>query len=954
MDLLIKIRQAALRGEIDADLFVQLCERLLAHGQVEPVRAVLQARGLLMHHLTVTGVAAPEGLRGPTGPLPNSSLPGQSLLGGPGLSQESWSQSAEGSLVNEPGASHEVVGDAQDAWRKAAAVPEALELNDNVLEVSERLAARSQGESRAPEKYTVLGEIARGGVGAIHMVRDRDLMRRLVMKTLIEGHEVSPYVKAKFVEEAQITAQLEHPNIIPVHDFGYFSGGEIFFTMKLVSGRTLKDIVRALRKSEGDARVEFPLARMLGVFLQVCQAIRFAHSRGVIHRDIKTSNIMLGDFGEVLVLDWGVAKVLARAEAPGAEVATMRSQSEDATMVGIVTGTPAYMSPEQAMGQVDAVDERSDIYALGALLYEVLTWRAPFRGKNFRQILAQVLANAPVMPTERAPENTIPLILEQLAMRCMAKRAEDRPQDVREVIDTVQHYLSGVEDLDRRHRLSQRRLEEGIELIEAYRRTRGRVAELREGLFDLEWQITGWADADRKRELWARQAEVAEFEERMHARFSEAAQALMGAIGFDPENRDAHNELARLYWFRLREAEEKGDEAGVIYHRRLVEAHNRGLFDDLLKGEGRLIVRSEPAGATVTLSRYLEVDLQLTPLMDQEIGRTPLHNATLAHGAWQVTLSLPGYRDVVLPARIERGEVTDLVGRFFTEAELGTHFLQVPAGPFIMGGDDACTAARHRRVVNVDEVLIARYPVTCGEYLAFLRDLDRIDQGRAQARMPRLKARAGLLWARDANGQIALPAVDSEGFNWHPHWPIIGISADDAATFCRWYTQRTGLAVRLPTEPEWEKAARGADGRFYPWGHRFDAGFCHMAGSRPGRPMPDRVGQYPTDRSPYGLLDAAGLVREYCLPEANQGAAERTVVVKGGSYATTSDLACRVTHRLLVPSDLPHLEHGFRLARTPPVVAEAVARPAPIAPRSAEAASCATAGGSRSPCRRAT
>lgn len=933
MSLLIEIRQAALRKEIDAQLFVQLAEQMLAQGQEQQLRQFLAHHGLLTHHLTVTGVRASE-LSGGTSSLDHSSAGGS--FEHTGYSQTGTSQAGasldssmmEGSGPWGAGASQE---GRERGWQGRHGVPQVLALNEDVIAISAQLAARSTGPSRAPDKYEVMEEIARGGVGAIHMVRDRDLMRRLVMKTLIEGNSVSPYVKAKFVEEAQITAQLEHPNIVPVHDFGYFSGGEIFFTMKLISGRTLREIVRGLRRDTGQMRAQFPLTRLLGVFVQVCQAIRFAHSRSVLHRDIKTSNVMVGDFGEVLVLDWGVAKVIGRSE--GAQIGeddveTLRSQSEDATMVGLVTGTPAYMSPEQAMGQVDTLDERSDIYALGALLYEILCWRAPFRGKDFRQILAQVLSDPPIPPSRRAPDNTIPLLLEQLCLHCMAKQPGQRPASVVEVIETVELYLAGVEDLDRRHRLSRTRYEEALNLVASHRQARAQVAQQREALVDLEWRLTGWAPIEHKRAIWAKQAQLQSLETLMRHSFFDAAQALMAAVSLDEGNQDAHNELARLHWSHYREALEAGDEPTAAESLRLVQAHNRGLFDDLLQAHGRLSLHAQPEGAQLAVARYREVDRQLVPERPVHISQSPLHQLKLDQGSYLITLRQPGFRDIQIPARIRQGEITQVSARFATEAQLGPQFVQVSAGPFVMGGDDACAAARHRRVIDVPEVWIARYPVTCAEYLAFLQDLDRIDRGRAQASVPRLQARSGPLWQRDAQGQIALPSADAEGYAWHPHWPVFGISFADALLFCRWYSQRAGFTVRLPTESEWEKSARGTDGRFYPWGDHFDAGFCHMAASKPGRAQPARVGQYPSDRSPYGLLDVAGLVREYTTPDGHpQGLAAPgqppLVVVKGGAYSTTSDVGCRLSHRLFVPVDQPHLDYGFRLARSPEVGAAA-------------------------------
>ncbi|MCB9543058.1 MAG: SUMF1/EgtB/PvdO family nonheme iron enzyme [Myxococcales bacterium] len=894
MDLSTLIRRAAERGAADA-LFAELCERLLASGRRDEILALLRDHG----ELDADAPPPPPRRRAASDDTPTVT----------------GTSSAHDQSTGSTGGPASTIG---DAWghRRAIGAPE---IDDRAVRRVAAMRNQSAGESRPPERYHIEDEIARGGVGVIHLVRDRELMRTLVMKTLIDGSQVSDYVLQKFVEEAQVTAQLEHPNIVPVHDFGYFSGGEVFFTMKLVQGRTLKDIIKRLKAGEPDAAAEYSRTRLLTIFQSVCMAIGFAHSRGVIHRDIKPSNVMIGDYGETLVLDWGVAKVLGRDEAlapDGERVSTSRSQSADATMMGLVTGTPAYMPPEQAAGKVDRVDERSDIYSLGALLYEILTWRPPFRGRTFKETLKAVITEQPIPPSERAPENQIPARLEEICLRCLRKRPRDRYGSVREILDALEHYLAGVEDLDRRARLSEERLAEGLARVEAFQHARAEADEAREALRELEWRLESHAPLDEKRGLWARQAAVAEAELRMHQQFSAAAQTLMAAVGFDPNNAGANNELARLYWIKLREAETAGDEGAAIYYRGLVEAHNRGMLDEQLVGEGRLIVRSDPAGATVTASRYLEVDLQQTTLMDEPLGATPLNNIPLAEGDWLLTLCLDGYRDVLHPVRIERGELADVAVRFFTEAEIGPHFLYVPGGPFTMGGDPTCTSARHRRRVRVGDLFVARYPVTCGEYLGFIHALDAQDPAEAQARVPRLKAAAGHLWSRGPDGRFRMPPVDAEGLRWEPHWPVVGISFDDAIAYCAWYSRVAGVEIRLPTEAEWEKAARGTDGRLYPWGNRFDALFCKMAGSRPGRPTPERVGQFPADCSPYGIFDCAGLVSEYCDSPFAADPALR--VQKGGSYATTTDVGCRVTYREAAARDMPDLRCGFRVVRDPP------------------------------------
>ena len=171
------------------------------------------------------------------------------------------------------------------------------------------------------------------------------------------------------------------------------------------------------------------------------------------------------------------------------------------------------------------------------------------------------------------------------------------------------------------------------------------------------------------------------------------------------------------------------------------------------------------------------------------------------------------------------------------------------------------------------------------------------------------------MWSTDESGVYQLPRVDGQGLRWDPHWPVMGISFDDAQVYCSWYSARTGVKVRLPKEYEWEKAGRGGDGRLYPWGDYFEPTYCKMALSRAGQPVPEKVGQFAGDRSPYGIYDLSGLVSEYCNSEFS--AAENQKVGRGGNYQTTGAVQCRLTHRHPVQRDQPSLVHGFRLVRDP-------------------------------------
>jgi serine/threonine-protein kinase len=271
-------------------------------------------------------------------------------------------------------------------------------------------------------RYQLQGEIARGGMGAILKGRDVDLGRDLAIKVLLESHQGNPEVVRRFIEEAQIGGQLQHPGIVPVFELGTVPDRRPYFAMKLVKGRTLAALLAervgraspervgrgspdpALRPTEGlhsdDASAHDDLPRFLSIFEAVCQTMAYAHARGVIHRDLKPSNIMVGSFGEVQVMDWGLAKVLpeggiadeARARGDGESmVKTVRSGpagSRSDSQAGSVLGTPAYMAPEQARGEVESLDQRTDVFGLGAILCEMLTGHPPFRGSSREEIRA--------------------------------------------------------------------------------------------------------------------------------------------------------------------------------------------------------------------------------------------------------------------------------------------------------------------------------------------------------------------------------------------------------------------------------------------------------------------------------------------------------------------------------------------------------------------------------------
>ncbi|XZE53581.1 WD40 repeat domain-containing serine/threonine protein kinase [Planctomycetaceae bacterium SH139] len=310
-------------------------------------------------------------------------------------------------------------------------------------------------------RYQLQGEIARGGMGAILKGRDTDLGRDLAIKVLLDSHKDNPEVIQRFVEEAQIGGQLQHPGIAPIYELGQFADKRPFFAMKLVKGQTFSKLLKE-RDDPADDR-----GRFIGIFEQVCQTMAYAHSRGVIHRDLKPANIMVGAFGEVQVMDWGLAKVLP---AGGIEdekqahnkhkdvsiIQTIRSgvgsdppgvigSFGSQTQMGSVMGTPAYMPPEQALGEIDQMDERADVFGLGAILCEILTGKPPYVADDGTRVFRMASRGKLDECFERLDACGADEDLIALTKHCLELEPADRPRDAEAAAQRVTGYLESVE-----------------------------------------------------------------------------------------------------------------------------------------------------------------------------------------------------------------------------------------------------------------------------------------------------------------------------------------------------------------------------------------------------------------------------------------------------------------------------------------------------------------------------
>lgn len=732
-------------------------------------------------------------------------------------------------------------------------------------------------------RYKLLDEIARGSMGRVVLAHDRVLHRHVALKILHDKHKADTLARYRFAMEARITGRLQHPLMLPIYDMGVLPDGRRFFAMRPVEGMSLRDVLARASKKDPQIESDFPRDRLLNIMRRTSQGVAFAHAHEIVHRDLKPANILIGQFGEVALVDLGLARQLQVDPSDLADVPEARQLARAdgrVTRVGSVIGTPYYMSPEQAMGLQDMVGPRSDVYGLGAILYHILALRPPFGGTKIHEVLAKVRRGNARPPSVYGEE--VPPELDQLVLDTLSMDQLERPASAMALADALRAFQEKTRLAEEHREWAAEQAIAALRACDGWHTAARRHDRLLAQLARLREEMRQADPLTRRKVLWRADRQI---RDQLELIDTHAARALRnGRMALAAGDNRAVERLVDLLADRCRRARGTDDDGAFWFYRRLLAGLDARRAAGLDAG-APLQVTAGPGAVRAMVFHEGSAD----PL---HAGPAPVRLPHVPTGSGHIRLT-QGSTTVVAPFLVRRSAPVRLDVRMTAPPE---GFVRIPAGPFIYGER---LRAGPLWVAELPGYAISVHPVTCGEYKAFLDALAQQDGLLAKARRPRLWAAGPALWG--AAGR----AVFGE---FVPTRPVTGITLADAQAYARWRAQRDGLQLRLPTSAEWEKAARGVDGRGWPWGDAPDPTRIEPGGD----PVP-RVERNPDDLSIHGMRGIATGVFEWTVTWAPAGGCflrgDATALPLGGAPCV---------RRMVREPGRPSPLVGFRLVDGPP------------------------------------